>query len=59
MARYREYDAKYEELQGRIDELEAAKRERQDRVKRFEIFIRALEKHQGKLTGLTTAFGWL
>lgn len=49
MARYREYDAKYEELQGRIDELEAAKRERQDRVKRFEIFIRALEKQHGEL----------
>ena len=49
MVRYREYDARYEELQGRIDELEAAKRERQDRVKRFEIFIRVLEKHRGEL----------
>lgn len=49
MARCREYDARYEELQRRIDELEAAKRERQDRVKRFEIFIRALEKHHGEL----------
>ena len=37
-------------LQARVDELEAAKRERQDRVKRFEIFIRALEKHYGELT---------
>lgn len=50
MVRYREYDARYEELQGRIDELEAAKRERQDRVKRFELFIRAMEKHHGELT---------
>lgn len=50
MVRCREYDARYEELQGRIDELEAAKRERQDRVKRFEIFIRALEKYHGELT---------
>ena len=50
MVRCREYDARYEELQGRIDELEAAKRERQDRVKRFELFIRALEKHHGELT---------
>ena len=47
---YREYDARYEELQGRIDELEASKRERQDRVKRIEIFIRALEKQHGELT---------
>lgn len=50
MVRYREYDARYEELQVRIDELETAKRERQDRVKRFEIFIRALEKRHGELT---------
>ena len=50
MVRCREYDARYKELQGRIDELEAAKRERQDRVKRFELFIRALEKHHGELT---------
>lgn len=50
MVRYREYDARYEELQGRIEELEAAKRERQDRVKRFEIFIRDLEKYRGELT---------
>ena len=47
---FREYDVRYEELQGRINELEAAKRERQDRVNRFEIFIRALEKHHGELT---------
>lgn len=50
MVRYREYDARYEELQGRINELEATKQERQDRVKRFEIFIRALEKQHGELT---------
>ncbi len=50
MVRYREYDSRYQELQARVDELEAAKRERQDRIKRFEIFIRALEKHHGELT---------
>lgn len=50
MVRYQEYDARYQELQARVDELEAAKRERQNRIKRFEIFIRALEKHSGELT---------
>ena len=50
MGRYREYDTRYEELQGRIDELEATKLERQDRVKRVEIFIRRLEKQHGGLT---------
>ena len=50
MVKYREYDARYQELQTKVDELEAAKRERQDRVKRFEIFIRALKKQNGELT---------
>lgn len=58
MVRYREYDSRYQELQARVDELEAAKRERQDRIKRFEIFIRALEKNHGELTDFDDS-AWL
>ena len=50
MAKYREYDARYQELQARVDSLEEEKRIRQGRIKRFEIFLRALRKQHGELT---------
>ena len=50
MTKYREYDARYQELQANVDALEAEKRNRQGRVKRFEVFMRALRKRHGELT---------
>ena len=50
MTKYREYDARYQELQAKVDALEAEKRNRQGRVKRFEVFIQALKKQQGELS---------
>ncbi len=50
MIRYREYDARHQELQSKIDALEEEKRNRQDRIKRFEVFIQALKKQHGELT---------
>ena len=50
MTKYREYDALYQELQANVDALEAEKRNRQGRVKRFEVFMRALRKRHGELT---------
>ena len=52
MTKYREYDARYQELQAKVDALEAEKRNRQGRVKGFEVFMRALRKQQGELTQL-------
>lgn len=49
MTKYREYDARYQELQAKVDTLEAEKRNRQGRVKRFEVFIQALKKQRGEL----------
>ena len=46
MTKYREYDARYQELQAKVDALEVEKRNRQGRVKRFEVFIQALKKQQ-------------
>ena len=50
MVKYREYDARYQELQAKVEALEGEKRIRQGRVKRFEIFLRALKKKHGELT---------
>ena len=50
MTKYREYDARYQELQAKVDALEVEKRNRQGRVKRFEVFIQALKKQQGELS---------
>ena len=50
MTKYREYDARYQELQAKVDTLEAEKRNRQGRIKRFEVFIQALKKQQGDLS---------
>ena len=50
MTKYREYDARYQELQAKVDTLEAEKRNRQGRIKRFEVFIQALKKQQGELS---------
>ena len=50
MAKYREYDAQYRELQAKVDALEAEKRNRLGRIKRFEVFIQALKKQQGALS---------
>ncbi len=50
MTKYREYDARYQELQAKVDALEAEKRNRQGRVKGFEVFMRALRKQHGELT---------
>ena len=50
MTKYREYDARYQELQAKADTLEAEKQNRQGRIKRFEVFIQALKKQHGELT---------
>ena len=50
MTRYREYDTRHQELQSKIDSLEEEKRNRQCRIKRFEVFIQALKKQHGELT---------
>ncbi len=50
MTKYREYDARYQELQAKVDTPEAEKRNRQGRIKRFEVFIQALKKQKGELT---------
>ena len=50
MTKYREYDARYQELQAKVDALEVEKRNRQGRVKRFVVFIQALKKQQGELS---------
>ncbi len=50
MAKYREYDARYQELQSKVEALEEEKRIRQGRVKRFEVFMQALRRKQGELT---------
>ena len=50
MTRYREYDTRHQELQSKIDSLEEEKRNRQGRIKRFEVFIQALKKQHGELT---------
>ena len=50
MTKYREYDARYQELQAKVDALEAEKLNRQGRIKRFEAFIQALKKQQGELS---------
>ena len=58
MAKYRENDARYQELQSKIEALEEEKRIRQGRVKRFELFLRSLKNQHGELS----AFGestWL
>ena len=49
MVKYREYDARYQNLQAQIDSLEAEKAVRQERVKRFEVFMQALRRKQGEL----------
>ena len=49
-AKCREYDARYQELQAKVEALEEEKLIRQGRVKRFEIFLRALKKQHGELT---------
>jgi hypothetical protein len=40
MTKYREYDARYQELQAKVDALEAEKRNRLGRIKRFEVSFR-------------------
>jgi hypothetical protein len=50
MTKYREYDARYQELQAKVDALEAEKRNRLGRIKRFEVFIQALKKQHGELS---------
>ena len=40
----------YQNLQAQIDSLEAEKAVRQERVKRFEVFMQALRRKQGELT---------
>ena len=50
MTKYREYDARYQELQAKVDTLEVEKQNRQGRVKRFEVFIHALKKQHSELT---------
>ena len=50
MTKYREYDARYQELQAKVDTLEAEKQNRQGRIKRVEVFIQALKKQHGELT---------
>ena len=50
MAKCREYAARYQELQAKVEALEEEKLIRQGRVKRFEIFLRALKKQHGDLT---------
>ena len=49
-SKYREYDARYQEIQQTINELEAEKSSRRDRNKRFESFIRTLQKQHGELS---------
>ena len=44
------YDARYQELHAKVEALEEEKLIRQGRVKRFEIFLRALKKQRGELT---------
>ncbi len=49
-AKCREYDARYQELHAKVEALEEEKLIRQGRVKRFEIFLRALKQQHGELT---------
>jgi chromosome segregation ATPase len=49
-ARCLEYDDRYRELQSKVEAIEEEKRVRQGRVKRFEVFMRALRKQHGELT---------
>ena len=48
-AKCREYDARYQELQAKVEALEEEKLIRQGRVKRFDLFLRALKKQHGEL----------
>ena len=50
MAKCREYDDRYRELQSKVEALEEEKRIRQGRVKRFELFLRSLKKQHGELS---------
>ena len=50
MAKCREYDDRYRELQSKVEALEEEKRVRQGRVKRFELFLRSLKKQHGELS---------
>ena len=50
MAKYREYDARYQELQSKVEVIEEEKRVRQGRVKRFELFLQAKKKQHSELT---------
>ena len=50
MAKCREYDDRYRELQAKVEAIEEEKRIRQGRIKRFEVFMRALRKQHGELT---------
>ncbi len=58
MAKYREYDARYQELQCKVEALEEEKRIRQGRVKRFELFLRSLKKQHGELSAFDESI-WL
>ena len=49
-AKCREYDDRYRELQAKVEAIEEEKRIRQGRIKRFEVFMRALRKQHGELT---------
>ena len=50
MAKCREYDDRYRELQSKVEVIEEEKRVRQGRVKRFELFMQALKKQHSELT---------
>ena len=50
MAKCREYDDRYRELQSKVEAIEEEKRVRQGRVKRFELFLQTLKKQHGELT---------
>ncbi len=49
-AKCREYNDRYQELQSKVKAIEEEKRVRQGRVRRFELFLRALKKQHGELT---------
>lgn len=50
MAKCREYDDRYRELQSKVEVIEEEKRVRQGRVKRFELFLQTLKKQHGEPT---------
>lgn len=50
MAKCREYNDRYRELQSKVEAIEEEKRVRQGRIKRFELFQQALKKQHGELT---------